>query len=364
MIGSTDACLAAGEPRAVPPSSAKAELIRKSRRFTVDILDVYGALAAPRIWARRKDSSRGGTARRLSEESAPMKHGASIMVVHLVRMGAMTVLIIACMFLPYFPGGYDGLAVTLSGMSQLFGVAGLLLVPIGALWLIYELRKRAPKNRERSNKDKGYYFAIASLVASSMLAAIVSLVSFINLGLSLWLGVLALWAYCVSRMARRVKRLKNAEIGNFNPAPLYLLVVPTMVALFQFSLVGPATKFSRQYAIRKSAELITDIEEYHQAHGRYPTSLLSLWKDYKPSIMGIEQFHYEPHGDAYNIYFEQLSSRFGTREIVMYNKLDEHFMATHDADILSWTPEELHTRRGYYAVHDASSPHWKYFWFD
>jgi ABC-type xylose transport system permease subunit len=125
-------------------------------------------------------------------------------------MGAMTILIIACMFLPFLPGGYDGFTVTLSGMSQLFGVAGLLLVPIGTLWLIYESRKRAPKNRERSNKDKGYYFAMASVVASSILA----------------------------------------------------------------------------------------------------------------------------------------------------------IMASHDGDILLWTPQDLYARRGYYAVHHASSPHWKYFWFD
>lgn len=53
-----------------------------------------------------------------------MNRAASIMVVHLVRIGAMTILIIAFVFLPFLPGGYDGLAVTLSGVSQLFGVAG------------------------------------------------------------------------------------------------------------------------------------------------------------------------------------------------------------------------------------------------
>jgi hypothetical protein len=34
------------------------------------------------------------------------------------------------------------LALALSAMAQLFGVVGLLLVPIGAFWLVYELRKR------------------------------------------------------------------------------------------------------------------------------------------------------------------------------------------------------------------------------
>ncbi|MGI0016267.1 MAG: hypothetical protein ACREBU_22835, partial [Nitrososphaera sp.] len=146
----------------------------------------------------------------------------SIMVIHLVRMSAATILIIACMFLPFLPGGYDGLAVTLSGMAQLFGVVGLLLVPIGALWLIYESRKRAPKNRQRSNKDKGYYFAIASVGAASFVAAIVSIGAFVSIGLSFGFGALALWAYSVSRMMPSLKLLKNAEIGNFSPTPLYL----------------------------------------------------------------------------------------------------------------------------------------------
>jgi len=273
------------------------------------------------------------------------------MVAHLVRMGAMTLLILACMFFPFLPGGYDPLAVTLSGMAQLFGVAGgLLLIPVGALWLIF--------------RDKGYYFAIAAVIASSMVAAIATLGAFFNVGLSLGLVALALWTYCLTRIAPKLKLLKNAEAGRFNPAPLYLLVLPAVAVVAQFSLVGPAIEFSRRYAIAQSAELINDIEEYHKANGRYPVSLLALHKDYKPSVIGIDQFHYEPSGDAYNVFFEQFSNELGAREIVMYNKLDEHFMASHAQDILLWTPEQLRARRGYFAIHDAAIPHWKYFWFD
>ena len=286
------------------------------------------------------------------------------MAVHLVRMGAITMLIIACMFLPFLPGQYDGLAVTLSAMSQLLGMAGLMLVPLGLLWLIYELRKRASRNWKLSAKHRGYYFAIASVVAASIVAMVVSLGAFVNIGLSLGIGTLALWIYIVLRFVPRLKLLKNAESGDFNPAPLYLICIPIIAALFQFALVVPATEFSRQYAIMRSEQLINDIEEYHKAHGHYPRSLLSVWKDYEPSVIGIEQFHYEPNGRAYNLYFEQFTYKFGTQEIVMYNKLDEHIMISHDSDILLWTPEELSSRRGYYAVHDASSPHWKYFWFD
>jgi hypothetical protein len=265
-------------------------------------------------------------------------------------MTAMIVLVIAVMFRPFLPGAYDGLAVTLSRVSQILGALGLLLVPIGALWLVF--------------KNNGYYFGTAAVVVSSMIAAIASLAAFSESGFSLGLGFVALAAYGLSRVMPQLKRLKQLEGRTANPTALYLLVVPSVVALVQFSLLGSAVEFSRRHAIRQSAALINDIEQYHKATGRYPTSLLAVWPDYKPSVIGIERYHYEPSGDAYNLYFEQLSDRVGTREFVMYNKRDEHLMVSHTVDILSRRLDQLRGRGGYYAVHDASSPHWKYFWFD
>ncbi len=69
------------------------------------------------------------------------------MIAHLARIGALTILSIVCMFLPFLPGNYDGLAVTLSFMAQLLGIVGLLLVPIGALWLIDEVTRRVSNGR-------------------------------------------------------------------------------------------------------------------------------------------------------------------------------------------------------------------------
>ncbi len=287
------------------------------------------------------------------------------MVKHFLCMGALIAFIVACTFLPLLPGPYDGLAVTLSGMACLFGGAGLLLLaPIGALWLIYEARKRALHTRTPSHPDKGYYFALASVIAASLVAALVSLGALVNTGLTLCAGTLALWANTVSRILPQVKALKHADEGHFNPTPLYHIVVPTAVILLQIVLAGPAIEFSRNYTIRQSAAMITDIERCHDAHGHYPQSLASVWNDYRPAVIGVKEFRYEPHGGAHNLYFEHVSFRLGTREFVMYNKLGEHIMISHDCDILHWTPEELAARRGYYAVHDASIPHWKYFWFD
>jgi hypothetical protein len=281
---------------------------------------------------------------------------------HLARIAALTLVITACMFLPYLPGRYDGLAVTLSVMAQAAGVVGLLLVPLAAAWLIYEVR--ASKRHTPPRLDRGYYFAIASLTASAIVALAVAGAAATTLGISLGVGVLAAWIFGAWRLARRLAALKHPVSRRFNPVPLYILMVPVVAAVIRFSLLDRAADFSRERAMSDSAAVLTDIEKYHAVHGQYPTSLLALWTDYEPTVVGIPQFHYERSGDAYNIYFEQLSTIVGTREIVMYNKRDEHHLPSHDSDILLWTPEQLRARRGYYAVRDASRSHWKRLLFD
>ncbi len=296
-----------------------------------------------------------------------MKTRSSGMASHCALIAGITATIVFCTFYPFLPGAYDGLAVTLSAMAQLFGIAGLLLVPVGALWLGYELRKQARGKQNLSHKKRGYSFALASTLIGSIVAVAVSLGAFASIGLSFGFVALALWAYVVSRLVPNLRLLKSAEAGNFHPAPLYLTSIPIAVLLLQVMLADSATEFSRNRAIANSAELIRDIEAYHATNGHYAQSLSSPTQDYKPSVIGIQQYHYAPHGDAYNLYFELPTFLFanpGTREIVMYNKLDQHAMPSHDSDILLWTAEQLAARRGWYAVHDAASPHWKYFWFD
>ena len=103
--------------------------------------------------------------------------------------------------------------------------------------------------------------------------------------------------------------------------------------------------------------MIADIEQYRAAHGRYPASLLSVWEDYLPGVIGIKEYHYEPSGDAYNLFFEQFALHFGTREFVMYNPRDQQAMTSHKLDLLQLTPQELalEQTRGHYAVHDAAA---------
>jgi hypothetical protein len=274
------------------------------------------------------------------------------------------------MFYPFLPGRHDRLAVTLSMMAQMLGWAGLLLIPIGAVWLIYEIVKRKAPTRLGSHRDKGYYFAIAAIGVSLLVAAAVALAALIQTGLSLAIGVLLFWAYVVWRFAPALRRLKNDGASGFNPTPLYLLFVPSVLVAAQLTLLQPAVEFSRHRTILGSADFINAIEAYHTAHGQYPSSLASSLSDYHPQIVGVERYHYEPSGRAYNVFFEQFTYPIGMQEFVMYNPLDEHGFMVHDQDLLEATQEQIDAERSFHLLHHAhdvpppTPPHWKYFWFD
>jgi hypothetical protein len=287
------------------------------------------------------------------------------MIRHLAGLSAATVLVAVCLFLPFMPGEYDGFAATLSAWAQLVGTVGLLLVPIGAIWLGNELRIRGQATGTRPARDLGHALAWAALAVASLVSLGFATVAWGIVGRSLGFAVLALWLYCAFRLARRLKAMRQVETRVFNPAPLYLIVVPVVAAILTFTQVGRAIEFSRNRAIENSAQLIHDIERYRESRGHYPPSLLALHQDdYKPSVIGIDRYQYEPHGDGYNLFFEQLSNRLGTREFVVYNTRDEHAVTSHAMDLLQLTPAELAYQRGYYAVNNAQQPHWKYFWFD
>ena len=279
-------------------------------------------------------------------------------LVHGLGITAIAAGIVVVTLLPFLPGRYDSLAIPLSLMSQIFGTAGLLLVPAGALWAAAGCWGRLA--------TKHYGIAMAALVVASLVWAMVSLGALVSSGFLLALCAVAFWILLVRSILPRLKALKSPPPRVRSAAPFYLMIVPLAVAAAQMVVTAPAIEFSRNRAIRNSAPLIAAIEQYRSVNGRYPPSLMSVWADYLPGMVGIEEYHYEPSGDAYNLFFEQFALRFGTREFVMYNPLDEHAMTSHKMDRLQLSPQELalEQRRGHYAVHDAAHPHWKYFWFD
>jgi hypothetical protein len=195
----------------------------------------------------------------------------------------------------------------------------------------------------------------------------VSLLVLFGIGISFGLLALTLWLSAILRLGPRLRALKETEGESFNPAPLYLVIIPLIVLAAQILLVRPVTDFSRNHVIAHSVEMIGEIEQYRTTYGKYPEALLAVWKDYNPDIVGVEKFHYVPHAGSYNLYFEQprlLFDNIGTREFVVYNPSDGHLMLSHTSWFMLLPPDELEENQGWYEVHDASSPHWKFFWFD
>lgn len=295
------------------------------------------------------------------------RRGNNGIALHLALISGITALVVLCIIYPFLPGEYDGYAVALSTMAQVLGAFGLLPALIGVLWFVYEVRKRARQKSILQTKARRYSFVLASVIAFSIVVASVALVAIATIGISIGLLVFVLWLYMVLKLIPKLKLLKNTESKGFSPVPLYLILIPVATLFFQLTFASSFTEFSRNKAMAQSVTLINDIEEYRARNGRYPSSLLAVWKDYTSSVVGIEGFHYAPNGEAYNLFFEQprfLLDNIGAREFVVYNPRDEQTMISHDGWILLLTPEEIRASQGWYAVQNAAIPHWKYFWFD
>jgi hypothetical protein len=279
---------------------------------------------------------------------------------HVTRIIGISALLLLCMFIPFLPGRYDSLAVTLSFMTQVFSFGGLLLIPIGAVWLWFEIARR-----KQGHKLAGirYVLSVAVIIISALLVIISTIAAYA--GYNHLFGTLFL-AICFYLLIRTLLKLRKTNMaGNsLDPIPIYLLTIPAILALARLLFISPAVEFSRDHAIENSGPLIQAIELYHDKNGHYPVSLQALHADYKPSVIGVYQYHYELNGNAYNVYFKQFSEDLAAEEIVMYNKLGEHAFASHAMDILEHTGEALALRRGDRRKYKLPQLHWVYFRLD
>ena len=281
-----------------------------------------------------------------------MKTEVHTLATHLGRIVGMAALLVVCMVYPFLPGGYDRLAVPLSAMAQVFGVVGLALVPGGLLWLTL------PRF--------GFALSVLSTAVGACVALILALFATLSVGNAFGVLTLAAWLYALVQLIPALKRLRHAERSRFHPAPVYLVCLPALALASQLTLVAPFTRVSRERAVANASTFIGDIEQYRARHGRYPASLQAQNKDYYPDVVGVERYIYVPHGDSYNLTFEQprfLLDRFGTREWVVYNPRDEHRVYSHTAWLLP-PPDVADPSQGWYASGETGYAHWRYFLFD
>ena len=273
---------------------------------------------------------------------------------HVVLIILIIVIVLAGIFLPYIHGEYEYFAVGLSYIFQFAIFASSLLVPIGLVWWIMDFSNRS-KNNERA-LPPAYLRKIALIV-------------FVFIVLAAALGALAsgsrfsaITLGCSGMYFLFLNRKKVKDLFAQNITPYYFIFIPLTVILLRMTFIEKTKKESTDFAIRQCEQLIQDIESYKNTYGHYPVSLLSTIEDYKPMVSGIPRFYYEPRGNAYNIYFEQISTMLGTQEIVMYNKLDEQEMTVHNQDLLRIPYDNI--LHGHHKVFQMPGQHWKIFYFD
>jgi hypothetical protein len=262
--------------------------------------------------------------------------------------------VIVLTFLPFAPGGYDSMAVPLAVMAWIAGRVGLLLVPIGLLWLWTLSRDRTARPRWLIRLSAG---------TGVFILAVMSVIAFAASGsLLLATGTATVATLSTARLARRLRPHPATPVPRM--APALVAVAPVIVLAVQIILIDAAATRARDRVIANAAPLIEEIERYRTRRGTYPESLFSIWGDYKPSIVGVERYHYERSGDGYNVIFREPSLDFGMRRFVVYNPLDRQRITVHESDRLLLDDAGLDAdNAGYTVVQALPQAHWKLFLF-
>jgi len=257
-------------------------------------------------------------------------------------------------FLPYMHGDYDFFAAGLSYILQLSAYASLLLIPAG---LILYVMNFVAKDKNNHTASSPVYFRKMAFAVTVIIVLAAALGAFASNNRFASIIILCAGIYFLFTNRKKIMNLFGQH-----KTPYYFIFIPLTVICVRWTFLERIKNNSTEFAIRQCERLIQDIEAYKTTNGHYPVSLLSTIEDYKPLVSSIPRFHYELKGNAYNIYFEQISNMLGTQEIVMYNKLDEHEMTVHNQDLLRIPYNNI--LHGHHRVVQMPDEHWKIFYFD
>jgi hypothetical protein len=267
----------------------------------------------------------------------------------LMRIALGTALLVGAMVLPFLPGRHDPLAAPLSVAASVLAFGSVLVMPVAVTWLI---------------AGRGYLPAKVALAVAAIVGAATGLLAAASGSLSVGAILFALAAIWLVDLWRRVRAAEAAGTPLPRGVPIALVLVPVAAVAARVTLVSAAAVWSRDRAIANAAPLIADIEAFRTRTGAYPTALGSVQPDYLPGIIGIERYRYEPHGEAYNLYFEPAPTDPATQEVVMYNPRGEQDFSSHANDLLVLPAGEIRRQRGHIAALDLPQPRWRRFLFD
>ena len=211
-----------------------------------------------------------------------------------IKLAAVSFLLIVIIISPFLPGPPIKLVNLLSGMAQSIGFFGLLLLPIGMIWLIVEMKKTRTM-RQVLKSQPSFYLAISAIAIITAIYLLWVIGAFLHDGIVPAFLMLIPGSFILYRAIRATRKLKKDRVRTLNPAPYYLLIIPLVVLMTNTWLVPSVSEYSRNYAIRNCKRLIAAIEDYNNQYRQYPESLqklegLNRTRIPGPSIMGISNF--------------------------------------------------------------------------
>ena len=221
---------------------------------------------------------------------------------------------------PFLPGPGNNVSHGISQFAQAIGYIGLPFVPFGLVWLIIELRN---KNGQQLNRwTNGYYpswLALISLFLFLLFKITITILegqAFNFLPFTIIISVTAFLIYRIHKLRRKIDY-------KFNPAPLYIVLIPVVASLTSKFAVEEVAALTRENAIVRTEPLIAAIEKYKEENGGYPENLESLKGKYlqeipKLKFMGTRAYQYEKRESS----FERLW-HWNATEVVVYNTLGQ-----------------------------------------
>jgi hypothetical protein len=282
-----------------------------------------------------------------------------------IKLTIINLLLVLLIISPFLPGPPNKLVIGLSVFGQSAGFFGLLLVPVGLIWAIIEIRKPGKIYNESQDWKLTWIMSIIAIVIITAIYFLLLTLVFVTSGLLTGFLVMIAGIFGFIRAIRSIKKLRNNPGRKLNPVPFYLFTIPLVALVANNFLVGPASDYSRNYAIKKCGALIESIEEYKNKEGQYPEFIQDLEARYikkipSPSIMGILNFRYNKINDQYSISFSQWLDFGSLEEIVLYDKSDlknnlKGVFAKYDYGL------DLCRVKGAFAIHNTMYENWQYY---
>lgn len=268
-------------------------------------------------------------------------------------------LVVVLIVSPFLPGPPNRLVVGLSALAQSAAFFGVVLVPVGLLWLFLDFRDRT--------KRIGMHRRVLASIAAGivMVPALLGLVyTFMLIGTGAGIAgsaIVGLFCYYVWNGVRKLR----AQSGPFGFVPLCLLTVPTVSLLMHMYVMEPVSAYSRGLAMDRGEALIGLVEEFRAENGRYPVTLQELGEGLSAKlpdspVMGVSELKYNADAHGFNVSFSQWQHMAVDEEIVLFSKAN----LTGSEGLGFDYKLDKHRVKGAYASFGTGREHWRYYWCD